>query len=128
MSTAQYQPGVCNIGGAEVKARKHVARIGALLFLAVSGYLLISSASASSAAIAIIPAMIAAIGFVQSRKKFCLAFGLMGTFNFAELGKISKVASKAEIAADRRMALLIIAQSMGLALLATLLLAALLSL
>ena len=128
MSTAQYQPGVCNIGGAEVKARKQVARIGALLFLAVSGYLFISSASPSSAAIAIIPAMIAAIGFVQSRKKFCLAFGLMGTFNFAELGKISKVASKAEIAADRRMALLIIAQSMGLALFATLLLAALLSL
>jgi hypothetical protein len=127
VSGTEYQAGVCNIGGAEVKRRQQVARVGTLLFLVTALYLLVSGASAPSAALAVIPAMLAAVGYVQSRKKFCFAFGLFGTFNFAELGRMSKVASKAELAADRRMALSIIAQSMGLALAATLLLAAALS-
>jgi hypothetical protein len=125
---SQYQPGVCNIGGAEVKRRRQVAKLGAVLFLIYAVYLLISGRSASTAWVAFLPAMIAAVGYVQSRKKFCFAFGLMGTFNFVELGKMSKVVSSEALAADRRQAIKIIAQSIGLALVATLLLAALLSL
>lgn len=128
MSAAQYQPGVCNIGGPEVKRRKQVAQLGSAVFLALSIYFIVSGAAASSALVALLPAMLGAVGYVQSRKKFCFAFGLLGTFNFAELGKISKVASKAEIAADRQQALIIIGQSVGLALIATALLAAILSL
>lgn len=128
MAIEQYQPGVCNIGGPEVARRKKVAQVGSVFFLALSGYLLLSGSAASSAALAFGPALIAAVGFVQSRKKFCFAFGLLGTFNFAELGKISKVLSQEEIAADRRQALVIVVQSIGLALVGTLVLAALLSL
>lgn len=128
MSASQYQPGVCNIGDSEVKRRKQVARFGAAIFVLVSGYLLATNSDPSHSYLAFLPAMIAAVGFVQSRKRFCFAFGLLGTFNFAELGKISKVASKAEISADRRQALIIIAQSIGLALVATLIIAALLAL
>ncbi len=127
MSTAQYQAGVCNIGGAEIKRRKQVAKIGATFFLITAIYLILTDANSASAAFALIPAMLASVGFVQSRKKFCFAFGLMGTFNFAEAGKMSKVVSKEELSADRRMALSIIAQSMGLALFTTLLLAFLLA-
>jgi hypothetical protein len=43
----------------------------------------------------------------------------MGTFNFFELGKISKVAAPADIAADRKQALSIIFQSLALAVVAT---------
>lgn len=128
MADGDYQPGVCNIGGPEVARRKKVAQLGSVFFVVLGGYLLITGGTASSAALAFGPAMIAAVGYVQSRKKFCFAFGLMGTFNFAELGKMSKVLSKEEIAADRRQALMIVAQSIGLALAATLTLAALLSL
>ena len=127
MSISQYQPGVCNIGGPEVKRRKQVFQLGTVLFLIVAIYFLFTGATSNSAAIAFFPAMLAAVGFVQSRKKFCFAFGLMGTFNFSETGKLSKVASKAEMAADRRQALTIIAQSIGLAVVATLALAALLA-
>jgi hypothetical protein len=127
VSTAQYQAGVCNIGGAEVKRRKQVAKIGATFFIITAIYLILTGANSVSAAFAFLPAMLASVGFVQSRKKFCFAFGLMGTFNFAEAGKMSKVVSKEELSADRRMALSIIAQSMGLALLATILLAFLLA-
>ena len=128
MADGDYQPGVCNIGGPEVARRKKVAQLGSVFFVVLGGYLLITGGTASSAALAFGPAMIAAVGYVQSRKKFCFAFGLMGTFNFAELGKMSKVLSKEEIAADRRQALMIVAQSIGLALAGTLTLAALLSL
>lgn len=127
MSTAQYQAGVCNIGGAEVKRRKQVAKIGATFFLITAVYLILSGAESTSAAFALIPAILASVGYVQSRKRFCFAFGLMGTFNFAEAGKMSKVVSKEELSADRRMALSIIAQSMGLALFATILLALMLA-
>lgn len=128
MGETEYQAGVCNIGGPEVARRKKVAQLGAAFFTAVGVYLLVSESPATSATFAFAPALIAAVGFVQSRKKFCFAFGLLGTFNFAELGKISKVLSKEEIAADRRQALVIVAQSIGLALSATLALAALLAL
>ena len=127
MSTAQYQAGVCNIGGAEVKRRKQVAKIGATFFLVSAVYLILTGADSRSAAFALIPAMLASVGYVQSRKKFCFAFGLMGTFNFAEAGKMSKVVSKEELTADRRMALSIIAQSIGLALFTTILLALILA-
>ena len=128
MSASQYQPGVCNIGGPEVKRRKQVFQLGSVVFLALSLYFVISGAAASSAFVAMFPAILAAVGYVQSRKKFCFAFGLLGTFNFAELGKLSKVASKEEISADRKQALIVIGQSIGLALIATTILAAILSL
>lgn len=128
MSTSQYQPGVCNIGGPEVKRRKQVFQFGSLIFIITSLYLLITGAALSAAALTFFPAVLAAVGYVQSRKKFCFAFGLMGTFNFAEAGKISKVLSKEEISADRKQALTIIGQSIALALIATSLVAALLSL
>ncbi len=51
------------------------------------------------------------IGWVQSRKKFCLAYGFTGTFNFGKLGQISRVADPIARAADRRTALIIFAQS-----------------
>jgi hypothetical protein len=47
----------------------------------------------------------------------------MGTFNFKELGSLSKVVDKQALAADRKTALLIILQSTGVALALTLILA-----
>ena len=39
----------------------------------------------------------------------------MGTFNFARIGKMSKVTDKASLAADRKTAAIILLQSLGLA-------------
>jgi hypothetical protein len=61
------------------------------------------------------PAIIFAIGFVQSRKKFCLAYGLAGTFNFGGLGDVKRVQSEEDRKADRKTALSILAQSAMLA-------------
>lgn len=114
-----YQAGVCNIGGAEVARRRQVAILGGVLFLALALYSIIQNFSPVATLVLIAPGSIFAIGFVQSRKRFCLAYGLMGTFNFQKLGSITKVEDKAALAADRRMAFQIIVQSMGLALILT---------
>jgi hypothetical protein len=60
--------------------------------------------------------MVFAIGFIQARKKFCLAYGFMGTFNFGKLGQISRVSDPMAKKADRKTALTILAQSFFLAL------------
>ena len=67
-----------------------------------------------------IPLSVAAIGWVQSRRKFCLAYGFMGTFNFGKLGQLSRVSDKASLAADRKTAITILVQSLSLAAVLTL--------
>ncbi len=68
-----------------------------------------------------VPLMIASVGWVQSRSKFCLAYGFAGTFNMGKLGDISRVADKASKAADRKTALIILLKSTALAAALTLL-------
>ena len=68
-----------------------------------------------------VPLMIASVGWVQSRSKFCLAYGFAGTFNMGKLGDVSRVADKASKAADRKTAITILLKSIILALAITLL-------
>lgn len=116
----QYVAGSCNIGKVEVRQRQVVALIG--LFLSVSALVgFISTDAAPSIRLGIfLPLAVFSIGFVQSRKRFCLAYGFMGTFNFGRLGKISRVADKAALAADRKTAITILVQSLALAAVLTL--------
>ena len=119
MSSAQYIPGACNIGKGEIRQRQIVALIG--LALSISSLIaLISTSAPRGARLGIfIPLAVASIGWVQSRKKFCLAYGFMGTFNFGKLGQLSKVADDASRAADRKTALSILFQAGAYAVIAT---------
>jgi hypothetical protein len=116
----QYIAGSCNIGKAEVRQRQVVALIG--LFLSVSALVgFIATHAAPSIRLGIfLPFTVFSVGFVQSRKRFCLAYGFMGTFNFGRLGKISRVADKAALAADRKTAITTLVQSLALAAVLTL--------
>ena len=118
--TDQYIAGTCNIGKNDIRQRQVVALIG--LFLSVSSLIgFISTGASQSVRLGIfLPLAVFSIGWVQSRKKFCLAFGFMGTFNFGRLGKVSRVSDKASLAADRRNAVSILLQSLGLAAILTL--------
>ena len=93
----EYIAGICNIGKCEVRQRAKSARLAVLL-----------------------PALVFSVGFIQSRRKFCLAYGFMGTFNFGPLGKLSKVATPADRKADRKTAISILVQALSLALTITL--------
>ena len=110
MST-EYIAGSCNIGKGEIRRRKFVALIGAVITLTTATTLFTTDQSRVARLSIFIPAIIFAIGFVQSRKKFCLAYGLAGTFNFGGLGDVKRVQSEEDRKADRKTALSILAQS-----------------
>ena len=112
----QYTPGVCNIGNGEIRRRQLVAIIGYALALA-SFVTMISTNAAHRARWGLyLPLLVGSIGFVQARKKFCLAYGFMGTFNFGKLGQISKVQAVDDKKQDRITALTILLQAAVLAL------------
>lgn len=117
--SAEYIPGSCNIGNGEVRRRQAVAIFGLFLTSFSAVTILVTDQSKNSRLSIFVPALIFAIGFVQSRKKFCLAYGLAGTFNFGKLGQISKVQSTEDRKADRKTAVLILFQSAALAALIT---------
>ena len=111
-----YIPGTCNLGKAEVRSRQIVALVGLVASLILATGLIASSAAQASGLTLFAPLMVFAVGFIQSRRKFCLAYGLAGTFNLGKLGQISKVANPEDRAADRKTALSILAQATALAL------------
>lgn len=118
--TYSYVPGTCNLGKAEVRRRQFVALLGLFLSASTAIGLIGSNASASSRFGLFVPLMVFSVGFIQSRKKFCLAYGFMGTFNLGKLGDISRVQSPEDRKADRKTALTILLQAAGLAFLLTL--------
>jgi hypothetical protein len=111
----QYIPGTCNLGKDEIRSRQIVALFG--LFLTISSVIgILAADQGRSVRFSIfIPAMIFSVGFVQSRSKFCLAYGLAGTFNFERLGKISRVSSVEDRRADRKTAIIILLKAAALA-------------
>lgn len=114
-----YIPGKCNIGSGEVKRRKIVGLL-ALFFSASSLLSLILVDAPREARLGIFfPLIIASIGYFQSRNKFCLAYGLAGTFNLGKLGDISRVGNSVDRAADRAYAYKILGKSFLLAVIAT---------
>jgi hypothetical protein len=115
-----YIAGICNIGKSEIRQRQIVALIGLALSISALIGFITTQASPSVRLGIFLPLAIFSIGWVQSRKKFCLAYGFLGTFNFGRLGKVSRVADKASLAADRKTAVSILMQSLGLAAILTL--------
>ena len=112
---SEYTPGTCNIGPDEIKRRKTFAIAGFVFFLiSLFGALGPHATHLTRLGVAI-PAILFATGLVQARKKFCLAFGFAGTFNFSKVGKINKVASAQERSADRATALKILLHSLLIA-------------
>ena len=112
----EYVAGSCNIGTGEVRRRQVVALAGAVISVTSLIGLIGTDAARSARLTLFFPIMVFAIGFIQSRKKFCLAYGFMGTFNFGKLGQISRVSDPIAKKADRKTALTILAQSILLAL------------
>lgn len=116
----EYIAGSCNIGKGEIRRRQVVAVAGAIFSLITLAGLIQRDATPTGRLILFLPLLVFATGFVQSRKRFCLAYGLAGTFNFGGLGQISKVADPISQKADRKMAITILLQSFSLAAMLTL--------
>ena len=107
-----YLPGVCNIGSREIMRRRAVG-IAALVFALISGYTLYAADDLTKSARwgVFFPLFVSAIGFIQARNKFCLAYGLAGTFNFGKIGDMERVFDADSKKSDRRKAVAILIQS-----------------
>jgi hypothetical protein len=109
--SSNYIPGTCNIGPAEIRRRRIVMWLGCVLSLVTLASYGQSHATKMDRLSIALPAFVFSIGFVQSRKKFCLAFGFMGAFNFGKVGAITKVLTPEQRAADRKTAISLLGQS-----------------
>ena len=122
--TYSYIPGTCNLGKAEIRRRQFVALLGLILTISSFTGLIAAGANQTARFTLFVPLLVFSIGFVQSRKRFCLAYGLMGTFNLGKLGDLTRVQSPEDRKADRKTAIGILLQGAALAAVLTLALVA----
>jgi hypothetical protein len=101
IASLEYQPGVCNIGPAEIARRRRAGHVGAIATLAVLAILLAIGAPPLARLIIALPAAGAASGYLQAWFKFCAGFGSRGVFNFGPLGATETVVDDAARARDR---------------------------
>ena len=102
---AAYQPGVCNIGPAEIRRRQQIGWLGLAGALVLGVILLAVDAPAVTRLAIALPVAAAISGFLQAHLRFCAGFGLAGLQNFGELGTEQRVADAEARAADRSRAL-----------------------
>ena len=96
----RYIPGVCNIGDGEVKRRKLAGLAGLVITVLLYGLLVYSDAPRSLRLIVFIPAVLAAIGFLQARTHFCAYFGMRGVYNFSYEVGVTEAVEQAEFRAQ----------------------------
>ena len=97
-----YQPGVCNIGPAEIARRRRAGNVGLVATAGLLAGLVAIDAPPVARLVLTIPAATAASGYLQARLKFCAGFGSAGVFNFGEIGGTEKVADADARRRDRR--------------------------
>jgi hypothetical protein len=110
--SANYVAGSCNIGPSEIHRRYQVAITGGVLYTILAIALIATNQGMTTRLVAFAPAMLASVGFIQARARFCFAYGLMGVFNFDTAGDVKKIKDPAALKADRTAALKIVLKSL----------------
>lgn len=100
MST-EYDPGVCNIGPAEIARRRRAGHVGLGATVALLVGLVAIGAPPLARLLVALPAAAAASGYLQARLRFCAGFGSRGVFNFGALGRTERIADAEARARDR---------------------------
>ena len=87
-----YVPGVCNIGGAEIRERLRFGWGGLVVTVVLAAAFFVFRVPAPWRFFLFLPATLAAVGFLQAAFRFCANFGMRGVFNFGpEVGKTDTV-------------------------------------
>ena len=105
--TTTYQPGVCNIGPAEIRRRRRAGWVGLVIGVVFLALAFALDWPAAWRLLVAIPAAYSAAGFLQGAFQFCVMFGTRGLFNFGELGTEESVMEADFRRKDQRKALLI---------------------
>jgi len=101
MDQPGYQPGVCNIGPAEIARRRRAGHLGLIAVLATLALLVAIGAPPVARLLVGLPAVVAATGYLQAWFRFCVAFGSAGVFNFGPTGSTETVPDPAARSRDR---------------------------
>jgi len=113
---AEYVPGVCNIGPAEIAHRRAFGHVGFAASVVLLGLLLAINAPAWARLLLFFTAAGSATGYLQAMFHFCAGFGSRGVYNFGAVGTEHAVAEAADRARDRRRSLQITAGSVAIGL------------
>ena len=108
---SEYVAGACNIGTAEIKRRKQGALIGAILFAFTTLLFVLTDAPTATRLLVFIPALLFTVGMIQSKRKFCVAYGFLGVFSFEKLGATKKITINQDLKTDRKYAIKLLLQS-----------------
>lgn len=112
-SSGVYQPGVCNIGPAEIRQRRTSGWIGVVVTVVAVAAFVIFDVPAPFRLLAALPAILAASGFLQAGLHFCANFGMRGLFNVTDgMGSQESVMEADFRKADQRKAVQIIVGSL----------------
>ena len=95
-----YRAGACNIGPAEIRRRRDFGIAAAVIAVALGIVLLAIGASVWARLLLFFPATGAAIGLLQARFRFCVAFAIRGVRDFGPLGSPESVVDAADHRAD----------------------------
>lgn len=99
---AEYKAGVCNIGPEEIARRRRAGHFGAAMTVGALIVLIALGVPPIFRLVLVVPAAVAASGYLQAWLKFCAGFGRLGVYNFGRVGPMSPVIDDAARAADRR--------------------------
>ena len=86
-----YEPGVCNIGPAEIARRRRSGHVALVATIALFAGLVAIGAPPLVRLLVILPAAAAASGYLQAAFRFCAGFASRGVFNFGALGETNDV-------------------------------------
>ena len=100
-----YEPGVCNIGPAEIARRTRAGHVGLAATAELFAGLATVHAPAPIRFLVALPAAAAASGYLQARFRFCVGFASRGVFNFGDVGPTFEIDDEAASAADRALAI-----------------------
>jgi hypothetical protein len=111
-NSEQYVPGVCNIGSKEVAKRRALGWIGLAASILLWATFIVLKTAAPWRLTLIVPVMLAALGFLQAKWRFCAMYGLSGAFKFGpKSGRPDTPIPGESRDKDRRTSLLIIGLS-----------------
>ena len=102
---AEYEPGACNIGKAEIDRRRRLGHVGVAVTAGSLAVLVIVGVPDWARIAIALPAAGTAVTYLEAALRFCVAFGSRGVFNFGPLGTLATVADPSARSRDRVRAL-----------------------
>lgn len=100
-----YQPGVCNIGPAEIRRRRRSGHAALIVSIVLFAALVAVGVPHWTRLVLVLTAGGSAAGYLQAWFHFCAGFGSQGVYNFGPTGTVAKVADADARARDRRRSL-----------------------